>query len=94
MNLTLAEAKSILEMGLGTASFAVLMVFGWRLAKWGEKVADNHLTHIESGMSDLVRLTGEANSKLDGQQKSLDAHSQMLGIIVDQTKTRINPPMS
>ena len=61
----LTTIKSVVEMGLGTSSFVILIYAGYKAAKWGERVAENHLTHIESGMASLVELTKAANAKLD-----------------------------
>ena len=83
MPFTLDQAKDI-------TSFTALLVGGYLVAKylkeWLEKVhtllseiKNNHLAHIQQSMMEMTENSKDANKKLDAQ-------SQMLGVIVQQTK--------
>lgn len=91
--MTIEQVLTIIEnKGVGFVLIVLLIWFVWKLANGVEKaVADfydlfhkavyNHLAHFQDSLETLVKNSDDANKKLDTQ-------SQMLGIIVDQTKPK------
>ena len=84
--------KLIDQYGFGGVSFLALGYVGYRFLNWldamtvmGTKFMTNHMDHLQDGMETLVKNSTTANEILDGHSKSLDAQSQMLGILVDRT---------
>ena len=85
MNLT-EFIKIVTESGMGVVAFAALLYGGYRLLTWLEKVSgyleelkDNHLKHVQDSLEKINENTMDGNKKLDAQ-------TQILGVIVDQTK--------
>lgn len=64
--MTLQETlKLISDSGLGLASFAALLFFGYKAGVFAKNFVENHLRHLQDGIDKLVEGTERVNEKLD-----------------------------
>lgn len=67
------------KQGLGAASFVALVYGIWKILAFLERIAENHLWHVQASLDKMVDSLGSANTKLDKQTDQLEK-------IIDQTK--------
>ena len=86
-------AKVIVDAGAGISALALIgfgvycfIKFLERLGELSVRFVDNHMKHIQN---DTARAANNSDKMIEltlVMQRSLDAQSQMLGLIVEQTK--------
>jgi hypothetical protein len=84
-------ADVILTLGLGVASFIVLVYFVYKTLKTQDetrkiaaKVAENHLVHAQEALEKIVVNTSISNTKLEEQTRMLVSHGEKLDMIINK----------
>lgn len=63
--------QKIIESGLGTAAFIVLVVAGWKVWKFMDVLVNNHLSHIQASLEGVGKHTEKMAEHMEGMASAI-----------------------